>query len=142
MLFATRSHFLRAQDVHVLCASCKLLWKKVIRNNLQRCFYNTFQAFCACVTLIHCGMYNIIILVNSFFSIRTVTWPKRHSLFGKNELKADILAYCAKVRLKNSFSKYEQTCSFKRICWHLLKKSLMENFISSVVADLCIFWWW
>ena len=34
-----------------------------------------------------------------------------------------------KISIKNFFSKYDQIRSFQRILSHLVKKSLMENFI-------------
>ena len=34
-----------------------------------------------------------------------------------------------KFSIKDFFSKFDQVCSFQRICSHLLKKSSMENFI-------------
>ena len=34
-----------------------------------------------------------------------------------------------KFSIKDFFSKYDQIRSFLRICSHLLKKSLMQNFI-------------
>ena len=38
------------------------------------------------------------------------------------------------VSIKDFFSKYDQICSFQRIWSHLLKKSLMENFIFCAVG--------
>ena len=40
-----------------------------------------------------------------------------------------------KSYIKSSFSKCDEICSILRICSHLLKKSLMENFIFCVVKD-------
>ena len=40
-----------------------------------------------------------------------------------------------KFSIKDSFSKCDQIRSFLRIWSHLLKKSLMENFISCAVND-------
>ena len=37
--------------------------------------------------------------------------------------------------IKDFFSKHDQIRSFLRICSHLLKKSLMENFIFCAVLD-------
>ena len=38
-----------------------------------------------------------------------------------------------KLSIKDFFSKRDQIRSFLRIWWHLLKKSLMENFIFCAV---------
>ena len=48
--------------------------------------------------------------------------------------------HCTKMEfsIKDFFSKYDQIRSFLRIWSHLLKKSLMENFIFSVVLDPAI----
>ena len=40
-----------------------------------------------------------------------------------------------KFFIKDFFSKYDQIRSFLRICSHLLKKSLMENFIFCAVPE-------
>ena len=40
-----------------------------------------------------------------------------------------------KFLIKDFFSKCDQICSFLRIWSHLLKKSLMENFIFCAVRD-------
>ena len=44
-----------------------------------------------------------------------------------------ITAQKMKFSIKNFFSKCDQICSFLRIWSHLLKKSLMENFIFCAV---------
>ena len=47
--------------------------------------------------------------------------------------------YCTqkmKFSIKDFFSKCDQICNFQRILSHLLKKSLMENFIFWVVIEL------
>ena len=38
-----------------------------------------------------------------------------------------------KFSIKDFFSKYDQICNFLRIWSHLMKKSLMENFIFCAV---------
>ena len=40
-----------------------------------------------------------------------------------------------KFFIKDFFSKYDEIRSFLRICSHLLKKSLMENFIFCAVPE-------
>ena len=40
-----------------------------------------------------------------------------------------------KFSIKDFFSKCDQIRSFLRIWWHLLKKSLMENFIFCLVIE-------
>ena len=43
-----------------------------------------------------------------------------------------------KFSIKDFFSKYDQIRKKLRICSHLLKKFLMENFIFCAVSDLTI----
>ena len=45
-----------------------------------------------------------------------------------------ISSHCAKFSIKDFFSKYDQIHSFLQIWSHLLKKSLMENFIFYAVS--------
>ena len=40
----------------------------------------------------------------------------------------ELFLYCQKFSAKAFSNKYEQMCSFLRICTNLLKKSLIENF--------------
>ena len=46
-----------------------------------------------------------------------------------------VTAQKMKLSIKDFFSKCDQICSFLRIWSHLLKKSLMENFIFYAVCD-------
>ena len=78
-------------------------------------------------------IYYIRILLISIF--RRVFTPQKMNFF-----------------IKDFFSKYEQICSFLRTCSHLLKKSLMENFLvqcldpfrgldpSQRMRDFCLLW--
>ena len=43
-----------------------------------------------------------------------------------------------KFSIRDFFSKYNQMRSFLRIWSHLLKKSLMENFIFDEVKEVCL----
>ena len=50
----------------------------------------------------------------------------------------DISAQKKKVSINDFFSKCDQIRSFLRIWSHLLRKSLMENFIFCAVYAVCI----
>ena len=52
----------------------------------------------------------------------------------RNFLKKYLTAQKIKFSIKDFFSKCDQICSFLRIWSHLLKKSLMEDFIFCAVA--------
>ena len=54
----------------------------------------------------------------------------------KEEIEQTLTAQKMKFSIKNFFSKCDQIRSFLMIWSHLLKKSLMENFIFCVVSEL------
>ena len=66
-------------------------------------------------------------------------WIKLECLLGKREDVFEVLSlnnHCTimKFSIKDFFSKFEQTCWKLRIWSHLLKRSLMENFIFCAVC--------
>ena len=52
--------------------------------------------------------------------------------------RAEVTAQKMKFSIKNFFSKCDQISSFLRSCSHLLKKTLMENFIFCAVIVLVV----
>ena len=72
--------------------------------------------------------------------IWNIIWSE---LLGSVALCLSVLAQKMKFSIKNFFSKCDQIRSFLRIWSHLLKKSLMENFIffSSVPACATTWFW-
>ena len=64
---------------------------------------------------------------------KSSNWSQQHkSVHRRNTVQK------MKFFTKDFFSKCEQICSFLRICLHLLKKSLMENFIFCTYANAII----
>ena len=53
----------------------------------------------------------------------------------RNLNKVSVTAHKSKFSIKDFFSKCDQTRTFLRIWSHLLKKSLLENFIFCAVYD-------
>ena len=57
------------------------------------------------------------------------------TLLNQRPIQHSVTAQKMKFSIKNFFSKFDQICSFLRIWSHLLKRSLMENFIFCAVCQ-------
>ena len=62
-------------------------------------------------------------------AFRSFVFRLLHYLLKKNNSCNNVIAQKMKFNIKNFFSKCDQICSILRICSHLMRKSLMENFI-------------
>ena len=63
-------------------------------------------------------------------SLKSSKW---YGLFKQTIISFQITAQKMKLSIKDFFRKCDQILSFLRIWWHLLKRSLMENFTFCVV---------
>ena len=84
-------------------------------------------------------------MIEIFLQIQSQTflepsWKKAELLFSEKTFQTtrqnkQFVYHCTKNKfsIKDFFSKCEQICRKLRICSHLLKKSLMENFIFCAV---------